>query len=158
MAAARGVRAASPTMSCRCGAVTAKSSAAGRPPVQQGRYTSGRRYEAVSDGLAGKSSPDFSISGRRPALQHKLKMMFRTPLCRMTRSPPAQHRRQWWPKGSRTSSHNGQKPDSSPSGMHRRYRTSAQNSAAGIAVPRDRCGMACYISRAPFSHSESSVA
>ena len=45
------------------GAVMANSSAAGKPPVQQGRYTSaGRRCECASDGLAGKSNPDFSTS------------------------------------------------------------------------------------------------
>ena len=65
---------------------------------------------------------------------------------------------QWWPNWSSMSSHKGLKPCSSPFGVRRRYRISAQNSAAGIIVPREMCGMACQISRVPFPHSDSSVA
>ena len=97
VAAVRALTAALPTIPCRCGAVMAKSSAAGRPWVQVGRKTSAgrRRVFVVSSGLEGRRRSDFSSSGLQPADLAKLKPLLRVALWRRVRSPPAQHILGW---------------------------------------------------------------
>eukprot|EP00973_Karenia_brevis_P067313 9361614-Karenia_brevis.AAC.1 len=64
----------------RCGDVTAKSSAAGLPPCQEGKYTSAGRLllDVLGSSGLGGSRLLFSSSGLRPAVAVKVPLLLRT--------------------------------------------------------------------------------
>ena len=95
-AAARLVRAASPKVSCREGAVTARSKAVGEPRYEGTYKSAGRRRMLLeSSGCWGSRSPPFSFSGCNPARSTQVARMSRSAWWRTVRSPPAQHTAAW---------------------------------------------------------------
>jgi hypothetical protein len=145
-------------ISCRCGAVTEKSSATGKPFVQDGTSAGRRAAASTSDGQTGTSKPGFSSSGCKPAAAANLKMKLRRALWRSTRSPPALHILAWCPCVSATASQRGHHLSSVQSRMRSRARISDVNSAGWTASPSPRAGTASQKALAPGSLSESKVA
>ena len=156
-AAARLVRAASPKVSCREGAVTARSKAVGEPRYEGTYKSAGRRRMLLeSSGCWGSRSPPFSFSGCNPARSTQVARMSRSAWWRTVRSPPAQHTAAWRVNVSNTPSQRGHQASVLASATPSRCRSSVTKTAGSIRVLPE--GGAARKARAPGSASDRKTA